>query len=277
MKFLDDILRRKAPALAPVPTPSTSQSTAPRDELDELQSEIEQHRAALAGLENETSAAGNRLGEIARHANALKIRISEHDPEATAALDALECEELSIRRTRDGLNLRIEALQREIAPKVVRAAELAQARDAIRQDEILKDLTARTEAMVGEIISHWRAACTTGYDLIEMLDRAMSGHVPLDEEHRRQARVLNVSVGSAMLQATLSHVNERFSFARPEVFHNLKIVPARRRGEPAPAQPAPGVSEPKTEGIAATGLVWSHPGEPHPPTPRTLPRRAIAG
>jgi chromosome segregation ATPase len=272
VKFLDDILRRKAP-LAVVSTAAPVEA----DELTELQSEIEQHRAALAGLEEEARAADSKLGGVAHLATALKVRLSEGDTDATAALDTLEREELGIRRTHDGLMVRIQAMQREIAPLVTRASELAQARDAIRQDEVLKHLTARTETMTAEIISHWRAACATSYDLIEMLDGAMNGHVPLDEEHRRQARVLNVSVGRAMLQATLSHVNERFNFARPEVFHNLKIVPARRRGEePAPA-PAPAVGEPKTEEVAASGLIWSHPGESHPPTPRTLPRRAIAG
>jgi hypothetical protein len=273
MKFLGDILRRKSPLA--VVTPAAVPIEA--DELTELQSEIEQHRAALAGLEEEARAADSKLGGVAHLASALKVRLSEGDADATAALDTLEREELGIRRTHDGLTVRIQAMQRDIAPLVTRASELAQARDAIRQDEVLKHLTVRTERLTAEIISHWRAACATSYDLIEMLDGAMNGHVPLDEAHRREARVLNVSVGRAMLQATLSHVNERFSFARPEVFHNLKIVPARRRGEePAPAQPAPAVGEAKTEEIAVTGLQYSHPGAPHPPVPRTLPR-AIAG
>jgi hypothetical protein len=255
MKFLDDILRRKSRAL------EVASTTAPveRDELEDLQTEIEMHRAQLAGLEDGAREAGNKLGEIAHLASALKVRISEHDSNAVAGLDALEREELMIRRTHDGLVLRIQAMQQEIAPKVARASELAIARDAVRQDEVLKDLATRTDAMVAEIIGHWHEACRVGFDLMEMLDGSMSGsRVPLDEEHRRQVLVLNTSVGKKMLAATLSHVNERFVFARPEAFHNLKIVPARRRDEP---QPAPVAGVPRTEDVAVS---------------RTLPR-SIAG
>jgi chromosome segregation ATPase len=267
MKFLDDILKRKArPALAVASTAAPVERT----ELEELQSEIAQHHVALAGLEDESRAADSNLGEIAHLASALKVRVSEGDANATAALDTLEREELGIRRAHDGLSVRIQAMQREIAPKVARASELAQAQDAVRQDETLKDLTVRTEKMVRQIIANWHEACRVGYDLMEMLDGSMSGrHVALDEEHKRQIQVLNMTVGKAMLQASLSHVNERFSFARPEAFHNLKIVPARRRDEPAPAV-AEAVSTPERK--AASGLVWGHPGEPHPDRIPELPR-----
>ncbi|HXC43721.1 MAG TPA: hypothetical protein VNY51_09400 [Candidatus Dormibacteraeota bacterium] len=264
MKFLGDILKRKAPAPAAVATAAPIE----RDELDDLQADIEAHHAALAGLQNEASAADAKLGEIAGLASALKVRFSEGDANATAALDSLEREELAIRRTRDGLTLRIQTMQCETAPLVARAAELAQTRDAVRQDEVLKDLTARTDAMTAEIIQHWHDACRVGFDLMSALDAAMNGHIPLDAEHKRQALVLNLDVGKKMLTASLAHVNERFAFARPESFHNLRIVPARRRDEPAPA-PAQAASTPERK--VATGLVWSHPGEPNlPALPRSM-------
>jgi hypothetical protein len=274
MKFLGDILKRKAPAPAAVVTALPIE----RDALTELQSDIEERQATLIGLEDEAREADSKLGGIAGLAATLKVQISEGSETAAANLDALEKQELSIRRVREGLNLRIQAMQQEIAPLVARAAELAAAADAIRQDKTLKDLTQRVELMTGEIISHWEKACAVGYDLMRMLDAHIGGVIPLDAEHQRQARILSMSIAKAMLHASLAHANERFQFADAAPFHNLKIVPARRCDEPAPA-PAEAASTPDRK--PATGLIWSHPSEPKPyalpPAPPALPRSRIAG
>jgi chromosome segregation ATPase len=225
-----NFIGRKTP-LAIVPPSRQEQSSD--EALADLQSEITRDQSQLSGLEEEARDAGNQLGEIAQLSSALKIRISERDSAASSALDALEKERTAIERRHEGLNLRIRSLQTLIAPKVRRVAELAEARDQARQDQSVEDLRVQCEALTAELLNHWRAACSTGFDLMNLLDDAMTAHANLDEAHRHLVLALNGDFGAKMLQASLEHVNGAgggWVFApRVNGFHALKILPGRPR------------------------------------------------
>ena len=114
MRIFDSIFSRKMPT--PIAAPTVPQPT--RDELDELHLSLEMQRAEIAGMRAEARDCDQQLAEIGRLASSLKVRISEHDSNATAGLDALEREELGIRRVRDGLLLRIQAQQTAMQPLI---------------------------------------------------------------------------------------------------------------------------------------------------------------
>jgi hypothetical protein len=273
MKFLDDIFKRKVPVLAVV-SDSTQSTARPREEWEMLQDEIDAEQSQLAQLEADAHQAGAELAEIAGTAANLKIELSAGSPSASTALDALESRQRAAERRHQGLGLRIATLCAGIEPKKRRAASLALLRDAMRQDQVVSDLTARASAMTAEVLHHWRASCAVGYDLMVMLDSAIGGLVPLDEEHKRQLLVLNTMIGKAFLAASCAQANEHWQFARPDSFHNLKVIPGKPRDGIRTAPAVAGTAS--VEDREVSGLAWSHPGQPHPPVPRTLPR-SIAG
>jgi hypothetical protein len=203
--------------------------------LELLQAEIDADHAQLAQLEADAHAAGAELAEIAGRAANLKIELSAGSPSATAALDALESRQRTAERRHEGLRLRISTLHAGLAPKLRHATELAMLRDAQRQDQVLADLTTQANAMVAELLHHWRASCSTGFDLMQMLDRAMGGHVSLDAEHRRQILTLNTAIGAKLLEASCAQANEQWAFARADSFHQLRVIPGRPRNEIARA------------------------------------------
>jgi DNA repair exonuclease SbcCD ATPase subunit len=221
---------RKAPAaLSVVAVPAPQTAPDERDELASLQREIEAQQAELSDLEQEAREIGSQLAEGAQLASQLKIKISEGNVDANTALDSLEREQRAIERRHEGLRLRISTLQAVIQPKIRRASELAQVADGARQDEILSEITAKAETMTDELLQNWRNACALGYDLMAMLDTAMGGHVPLDEEHKRQVLVVNVNIGKRLLAASIAQANERWIFARSESFHSLKVIPGKAK------------------------------------------------
>lgn len=204
---------------------------AQSDELDLLNDEIAMRQAQVTQLEEQVREAANQLAEIGHLSAQLKVQLSEGASNATTSLDALEREELSIRRVRDGLTLRIQSLQQEIAPKVAMASEMAAARDVIRQDAAVAELTSKADAMTAELLASWRTACATGFELMTMLDSAIAGRVSLDAEHKRQVSMLITSVRKKLFHASLEQVNERWRFVRPDAFHQLKVLPGKPRSE----------------------------------------------
>jgi len=227
--------KKTAPALSVAPAGAPQTVHAPCDELEILQTEITLDQSVLSGLEAEAREAGNQLAELGQRTSQLKVKISEGSLNASMELDALENEQRASTRRHEGLRLRIETLQTAIAPKLRRGAELAQEADAIRQNEIVSDLTAKAGCMTAELLENWRHACAVGYDLMTLLNEGMSGQIPLDEEHKRQILGVNLNVSKALLHASLEHVNAHWAFARPDGFHSLKVLPGRPREQIAKA------------------------------------------
>jgi hypothetical protein len=223
--------------VAPISLVSTEPSaeSAPLGELELLQAEIDADHAQLAQLEADAHAAGAELAEIAGRAANLKIELSAGSPSATAALDALESRQRTAERRHEGLRLRISTLHAGLAPKLRHATEVAMLRDAQRQDQIVSDLTATSEARLAELLHHWRAACGIGFDLMQELDRAMGGNLALDPEHRRQILVLNTGIGAKLLAASCEQANAQWAFARVDSFHQLRVIPGKPRNEIARA------------------------------------------
>jgi hypothetical protein len=236
MRFFPDIFARKMPA--PTPIAKTS-------ELDELQTALAMRQAQVASLEKEVRDADAQLVEIGHLASNLKIRISEHDSNATAALDALEKEELTIRRVRDGLLLRIGTLRHELQPLEARAVELAHARDLERQDAFVRTLTEETGTALDELEGLWRNACSLSFDLMGLISMltpnpSMTGAgaqvvaAPvtqnLDEAHRAQVTALRNVVNRRLLAMRLLRTNERWQERGVGSF-NLPIVPAKPRAD----------------------------------------------
>ena len=212
-------------------TPEVQVAPEVLDPLVALQTAITMHHARLAAMEDEAAQLGAQLGEISALSSKLKIRISERDAGAAEQLDALEREQREIERRREGLTLRIVALQSELAPLVRRASELAAERDAQRQDAVVGEIVIEKDRLIAEILVNWERSCEAAYDLMVLLDSGMSGAQQLDAEHKRQVYALNTSVGERLQSAALVHVNEQhaFQFARSEVLNHLKIISAKRR------------------------------------------------
>jgi hypothetical protein len=221
---------RKKTELSVVPVAEPVGETVPRGELETLQAEIDADHQQLAQLEDEARQLGASLGEIAGAAAQLKVEASQGSPNACSALDALDDKQRSIERRHEGLRLRIGTLTSGLAPKLRRATELAQIRDAERQDQAIADLKARTDAMTAELLHHWRASCGIGFDLMKLLDGAI-GAPTLDAEHRRQALTLNTAIGKQLLAASVANANEHWRFARADSFHSLRIIPGKPRTE----------------------------------------------
>lgn len=229
MRWLN-FMQRKAAPMAPIELVKPEPEPV-RDPLAELQSEITLQQAKLAEMEAEARELGNHLGEIELLASTLKVRCSEHDAAAANQLDALEREQRSITRRREGLTLRIGSLQAELAPMVRQASELAVERNLARQDALVKEITVEKDRLIEEILQNWTDACESAFDLMTLLDGGMSGQQRLDDEHKRQVYSLNTDVGARLQAAALVHVNEQaaFQFARSEVFNRMKVIPAKRR------------------------------------------------
>jgi hypothetical protein len=229
MRWLN-FIQRKAMPMAPLElvTPKVEEQ---RDELVELQDTITLHQGRLDAMEQEAAQLGAQLGEISALSSKLKVRISEHDAAAASQLDALERERTEIERRHEGLRLRIISLKTELAPVVRRAAEVAGERDAERQDALVKKCEVEKDALIDEILSNWTRCCEAAFDLMVMLDGGMGGQLQLDAEHKRQLFAMNTDVGSRLQSAALAHVNEQtqFQFARGEVFHRMRVIPAKRR------------------------------------------------
>src|ERR1700722_16799956 len=95
-----NFLGRKTPALAIEPREQPSEA---RDELGDLHLACDMRRCEIAALEAEVRQCDAELAEADRLASDLKVAASENNGDATARLDELDRQELSIRRRRDGL------------------------------------------------------------------------------------------------------------------------------------------------------------------------------
>jgi hypothetical protein len=228
MKFTFDIFRRKRPM---TPIEIVKPVEPDRDELEELQTAITLHQGRLNMMEEEAAHLDSQMSRIGVLANALKIRISEHDAGAADQLDCLEREQQEIARRREGLRLRIVSLQSELVPMTREASALASQRDLARQDALVKECEVEKDALIEEILSNWTRCCEAAFDLMVMLDGGMGGQLQLDAEHKRQLFAMNSDVGERLQGAALVHVNEQtqFQFARGEVFHRMRVIPAKRR------------------------------------------------
>jgi chromosome segregation ATPase len=255
MKFLDILKRKTTPAPLALAIVSTEPSK-PRDEAESLQDEITTDQVAITSLEAEIAGTTNELAETAGLAVRLKISISEGSSTAATELDELELKQRATERRHEGLRLRIATLQTGITPKIRRAGELAQLRDAMRQDQTVSDLTASAEAMTEELLGSWRNACSIGFDLMTMLDGAIGGRVNLDAEHVRQLRSLNTAIGKRLLAASVEQANARWMFARCDIFHALRVVPGKPVAgmQQAPPEEAAAPVEPRK----VAGLVVGH-------------------
>src|SRR5271156_1697653 len=142
--------QKKAPALSVVKeAPQTVQP--PRDELEILQEEITLQQRELLHLEEENQILGQQLAEAMARSSEHKIEASDGHSDAHLFLDSLQREETVIARQREGLRLRIERIQTRLTPKLRRATELSVQADAIRQNEIVADLTAKADCMTAEL------------------------------------------------------------------------------------------------------------------------------
>ena len=217
MTFLNNFFARKA---APAPIKVVH---AERGELAELQVTISMHSGRLAALEAEVQAADSKLAEIGRLASSLKVRLAEGDNTATASLDALEREELGIRRLREGTLSRIATLQAELAPLNARAAQLARDRDRQRQDQVVADAKKRAEEQFDRLAALWFQTCAAAYEW----QVTLSGPAPggLDPEHAAVFGQIRNRADIQLQQLRLSLVNDQWHMREPGRF-DLKIVPA---------------------------------------------------
>jgi hypothetical protein len=227
--------KKRTSELSVVATAPSTTESAPLGKLELVQAEVSADQARISELEAEAHGVGGELAEIASTAAALKIEISQGSPIAGSALDALESRQRAAERRHEGLRLRIATLCAGIEPKKRIAIELAEVRDAQRQDQTVTDLTLQAETMTAEVIHHWRAACATAFDLMTILDGAMGGQLTLDVAHRHQILVLNNDIYKKFFDATLEQVNKNWAFARAESFHALRVVPGKPRNEIARA------------------------------------------
>jgi hypothetical protein len=202
-----------------------------RGELEQLQLEITMQQAKISAMQEEAAGLANHIVEIAQLASALKIRVSEGDGAAVVQLDALEIEQRSIERRREGLSLRLVTSNAEMQPLVRQANAMAAERDFLRQEDLVKQIAIEKDRLIAEILASWERSCEAAYDLMNLLDGGMSGAQRLDEEHRRTVFSMNTSVGERLQAAALVHVNlqHQFVFARSEVFARMKIIPAKRK------------------------------------------------
>lgn len=214
-----------------VPPVTPPEPEAIRDELETLQDTVTMHTCRLTAMEEEGRELGNHLGQIEQLASALKIRCSEGDGDAVTQLDALEAEQRTIERRREGLALRIVSLQSELQPLVRRSSELAIEREARRQDAVVREIEVAKDRLIKDILNRWTEACEASFALMELLDSAMAGRQTLDQEHKARILALNTDIHQRTQRAALAHINEqhKFEFRYSEVFKQLEIVPARRK------------------------------------------------
>lgn len=202
-----------------------------RDPLEEMQTAISMAQAKVTAMQDEAGRLGASLGEIAGLSSTLKVRCSEHDAGAAAQLDALERERVEIERRREGLVLRIATANEEMQPLLREATRMAIERDQQRQDLLVKEMRARKDALIEEVLKHWTAACDAAFELTTLLDSGRLGQVQLDAAHKQILLGMLSDMGERLLAASLAHVNlsHEYQFAPSQAFRTLTIVPARRK------------------------------------------------
>ncbi len=217
MTFLNNFFARKT---APAPMKVVH---AERGELAELQLSVDMRSAQLCKLQEEEAAAVNEIAEIERLGSTLKVALSEGSPSAGPSLDGLASKRLAIERRREGLGLRIGALQGELAPLVARAGKLARDREARRQDEFVLATEQRAAKQFEDLKALWLATCSAAFDL----QSTVCGPAPagLDSEHVAGFGQIRNRVEIQLQQLRLSLVNEQWIMREPGRF-DLKIVPA---------------------------------------------------
>jgi hypothetical protein len=234
MRFIDNILRRKQP-MTPIElvTPVTPEPA--RDELADLQMSITMHQGRLSAMESEGDKLSSQLSRIAALSSQLKVRCSEHDAGAAEQLDLLEREQRTIERQKEGLALRIAALQAELAPMTRGAVTLARQRDEQRQDQVVSEIALERDRLTSEILESWERACASAYDLASLLDPGRAGEIRLDKEHATALLRMASEMGGALQVASLQHVNDpsAFEIRHSQWFRALQIQPLRRKAKRA--------------------------------------------
>jgi hypothetical protein len=208
----------------------TTTTTQAMNAAQEAQDRITALEAERVHLQENSGALSTRVAEIGMLSGKLKMRFARGDASAGTALEKLDRELLEINHRRDGLCLSLDDLEKTMAPLHRIARERAEAADVERQDREVSEFAKMSQQRTDAIIAQWRGACRDAFDLMWMVEQAVTSGRNLDETHRSQILSKLEQINNRFVRESTAVVNEGWKFCRADQFRSLAIVPARKAG-----------------------------------------------